>query len=60
MRSGCWLEDADIFVVFGVFGENGDEVVFQGAVEPDAPIAQGWLRSVRNRHRCLHFSGDDH
>jgi predicted acyl esterase len=38
-------EDADVFVVFRVFDPNGDEVVFQGAVEPNAPIAQGWLRA---------------
>ena len=37
--------DADIFVVFRVFDAQGDEVVFQGAVEPNAPIAQGWLRA---------------
>ena len=43
-------EDADIFVVFRVFDPQGDEVVFQGAVEPNAPIAQGWLRAS---HRAL-------
>jgi len=43
-------EDADIFVVFRVFDEAGDEVVFQGAVEPNAPIAQGWLRAS---HRAI-------
>lgn len=42
--------DADIFVVFRAFDEQGDEVVFQGAVEPNAPIAQGWLRAS---HRDL-------
>ena len=43
-------EDADVFVVFRVFDLQGDEVVFQGAVEPNAPIAQGWLRAS---HRAL-------
>ncbi len=43
-------EDADLFVVFRVFDPQGDEVVFQGAVEPNAPIAQGWLRAS---HRAL-------
>jgi len=43
-------EDADLFVVFRVFDPQGDEVVFQGAVEPNAPVAQGWLRAS---HRAL-------
>jgi len=43
-------DDADIFVVFRVFDPQGDEVVFQGAVEPNTPIAQGWLRAS---HRAL-------
>ena len=43
-------EDADLFVVFRVFDPSGDEVVFQGAVEPNAPIAQGWVRAS---HRDL-------
>jgi predicted acyl esterase len=43
-------EDADLFVVFRVFGPDGAEIVFQGAVEPNAPIAQGWLRAS---HRAL-------
>lgn len=45
--------DADIFVVFRVFDPDGDEVVFQGAVEPNAPVAQGWLRAS---HRELDAS----
>ncbi len=48
MSSRLWVssstEDADLFVVFRVFDPEGREVVFQGAVEPNAPIAQGWLR----------------
>ncbi|MFV2039825.1 MAG: CocE/NonD family hydrolase C-terminal non-catalytic domain-containing protein, partial [Acidimicrobiales bacterium] len=43
-------EDADIFVVFRVFDPWGDEVVFQGAVEPNTPVAQGWLRAS---HRAI-------
>jgi predicted acyl esterase len=36
--------DADLFLVVRVFDTNGDEVVFQGALDPNTPIAQGWLR----------------
>ena len=42
--------DADIFVVLRVFSSDGDEVVFQGAIDPHTPIAQGWLRAS---HRML-------
>ena len=43
-------EDADVFVVVRVFDPAGDEVTFQGAVDPHTPIAQGWLRAS---HRAL-------
>jgi uncharacterized protein len=36
--------DADLFVVFRVFTPDLREVVFQGAIDPHTPIAQGWLR----------------
>ena len=36
--------DADLFVVFRVFTPDLREVVFQGAIDPQTPIAQGWLR----------------
>ena len=36
--------DADLFLVVRVFKPNGDEIVFQGALDPNTPIAQGWLR----------------
>jgi putative CocE/NonD family hydrolase len=42
-------EDADIFAVMRVFDENGDEVTFQGAIDPHTPIAQGWLRASHRR-----------
>jgi hypothetical protein len=42
--------DADIFVVLGVVDPDGEEVVFQGALDPHAPVAQGWLRAS---HRAL-------
>ncbi|RJQ48681.1 MAG: CocE/NonD family hydrolase [Desulfobacteraceae bacterium] len=37
-------EDADLFLVFRVFAPDLKEVVFQGALDPHTPIAQGWLR----------------
>ena len=36
--------DADLFGVIRVFSPNGEEVVFQGAVDPHCPVGQGWLR----------------
>ncbi len=36
--------DADLFVVLRVFGPDGQEVVFHGALDPHTPVAQGWLR----------------
>ena len=42
-------EDADIFAVVRVFDPHGDEVTFQGAIDPHTPIAQGWLRASHRR-----------
>ncbi len=37
--------DADLFVVLRVFGPDGNEVTFQGALDPHKPVSQGWLRA---------------
>jgi uncharacterized protein len=37
-------EDADLFLVVRLFTPDFKEVVFQGALDPNTPIAQGWLR----------------
>jgi uncharacterized protein len=37
--------DADLFLVFRVFDPEGREVTFQGALDPRAPVGQGWLRA---------------
>ena len=37
-------EDADLFLVVRVFHPDMKECVFQGALDPHTPIAQGWLR----------------
>jgi len=41
--------DADLFVVLRVFDPSGKEVVFQGALDPHTPIAQGWLRASQRK-----------
>ena len=41
--------DADIFAVVRVFDPDGDEVTFQGAIDPHTPVAQGWLRASHRR-----------
>lgn len=42
-------DDADIFVVLRVFDEEGNEVVFQGAIDPYTPVGQGWLRASHRK-----------
>lgn len=41
--------DADLFLVVRVFDARGDEVTFQGALDPNTPIAQGWLRASHRK-----------
>ncbi len=41
--------NADIFAVLGVFDPQGKEVVFQGALDPHTPVAQGWLRASHRK-----------
>jgi len=41
--------NADIFAVMSVFDPKGREVVFQGALDPHTPIAQGWLRASHRK-----------
>lgn len=43
--------DVDLFVTLRVFDPHDEEVLFQGAIDPRTPIAQGWLRAS---HRKLH------
>lgn len=37
--------DADIFLALRLFDPEGEEVLFHGANEPQAPISLGWLRA---------------
>ncbi|MEX2128258.1 MAG: CocE/NonD family hydrolase [Xanthobacteraceae bacterium] len=41
--------DADLFVVLRVLGPDLKEVVFQGAVDPHAPVGQGWARASHRK-----------
>ncbi|MEP9375888.1 CocE/NonD family hydrolase [Aquabacter sp. CN5-332] len=42
-------EDADLFLVLRVFTPDFKEVVFQGALDPNTPIGQGWLRASHRK-----------
>lgn len=42
-------EDADLFLVVRVFHPDMEEVVFQGALDPHTPVAQGWLRASHRK-----------
>jgi uncharacterized protein len=42
-------QDADVFAVLRVFAPDGQEVVFQGALDPHTPIGQGWLRASHRK-----------
>jgi predicted acyl esterase len=41
--------DADLFLIVRVFALDGHEIVFQGALDPHTPIAQGWLRASHRK-----------
>jgi len=41
--------DADLFLVVRVLSPNLQEVVFQGALDPHTPVAQGWLRASHRK-----------
>jgi predicted acyl esterase len=49
LRVASSTSDADIFAVLRVFDPAGEEVVFQGAIDPHTPIAQGWLRASHRK-----------
>ncbi len=41
--------DADIFVVLRAFAPDGQEVDFQGALDPHTPLGNGWLRASHRK-----------
>ena len=49
LRISSTTTDADLFAVFRVFDPEENEVVFQGAIDPHTPIAQGWLRASHRK-----------
>jgi hypothetical protein len=42
--------DADLFVIVRLFDLDDNEVTFMGALDPNTPLAHGWLRAS---HRAL-------
>ncbi|GIU93106.1 MAG: peptidase S15 [Acidimicrobiia bacterium] len=42
-------EDADLFLVLRLFDPEGNEVTFQGALDPHTPLAHGWLRASHRK-----------
>ena len=53
IASKLWVSsatsDADMFLVVRVFSPEMKEIVFQGALDPHTPIAQGWLRASHRK-----------
>ena len=41
--------DADLFIVLRIFTADMKEIVFQGAIDPHTPVAQGWLRASHRK-----------
>jgi predicted acyl esterase len=41
--------DADLFLILRIFDPQEREVTFQGALDPNTPVAQGWLRASHRR-----------
>lgn len=41
--------DADLFLTIRLFSPDGEEVVFRGAMDAHAPVAQGWLRASHRK-----------
>jgi predicted acyl esterase len=49
LRISSATNDADLFVVLRVFDPAGKEALFQGALDPKTPVAQGWLRASHRK-----------
>ncbi|MCL6592695.1 MAG: hypothetical protein K6T31_01845, partial [Alicyclobacillus sp.] len=41
--------DADMFLTLRVFDPDGQEVLFNGAMDPRTPVSQGWLRASHRK-----------
>lgn len=49
LRVSSSTTDADLFVALRAFDPDGAEVLFAGAVDPQAPLSLGWLRASRRK-----------
>ena len=49
LRISSSTEDADLFLILRVFDPDGNEITFQGALDPHTPIAHGWLRASHRK-----------
>jgi predicted acyl esterase len=49
LTASSTTSDADFFVVLRVFTGDLKEIVFQGAIDPHTPVAQGWLRASHRK-----------
>lgn len=50
--------DADLFLSLRAYGPHGREALFQGASEPNVPLAFGWLRASQRKldpAKCLPY-----
>jgi len=41
--------DADLFITLRAFDPDGNEIDFQGGLDPHTPLAQGWLRASQRK-----------
>jgi predicted acyl esterase len=41
--------DADLFLVLRIFAPDFKELVFKGALDPNTPVGQGWLRASHRK-----------
>jgi predicted acyl esterase len=42
-------DDADVFLTLHLFDTKGEEVTFQGSLDPHTPVANGWLRASHRK-----------
>jgi uncharacterized protein len=49
MFASSTTQDIDLFLTLRLFDPQGREALFVGAVEPNAPVTQGWLRASHRR-----------
>lgn len=42
-------DDADLFVTLRLYSPDNEEIIFRGAMDAHAPVAQGWLRASHRK-----------